>query len=181
MGRVLDAHLGLCAIWMDFMVDWMSSLRSTFTSSRSPFDLPASSMVGLAGASRTIAFGIGFFSLGFFCTVSTVSTVSLASLASLASDFFGAARRLVRCLDGGTCSESPRASMSSSRPFWRGRSSPSPSLLLLLLPSSFSSFGTLRHRHPPPHLEALAIETRSFSLAPLRISRKINKDRAEYL
>lgn len=79
----------------------MSSLRSTFTSSRSPFDLPASSMVGLAGASRTIAFGIGFFSLGFFCTVSTVSTVSLASLASLASDFFGAARRLVRCLDGG--------------------------------------------------------------------------------
>ena len=100
----LDAHLGLCAIWMDFMVDWISSLRSTRHRGIDPFNLPASSIVGLAGASRTIAFGIGFFSLGFFFSASLASTGCAASIASIAcktSDFLGAARRLVRCFDGG--------------------------------------------------------------------------------
>lgn len=78
----------------------------------------------------------------------------------------------------GTCSESPRASMSSSRPCCPERSSPSSSTPISSL---ISSFGRTALRHPPPHREAWAIETRSFSLAPLEISRKNSKDRAEYL
>ena len=80
----------------------------------------------------------------------------------------------------GTCSESPRASTSSSRPFCPERSSSSSSSSTP--PSSLiSSFGRPAQRHPPPHREALAIETRSFSSAPLEISRKNSKDQAEYL
>lgn len=180
----LDAHLGLCAIWMDFMVDWISSLRSTrhrgiehsiyrllpssawpARRARSP---SASASSPWASSSRPL------WPLRAALLPSPPSLAKLLISWELRVGWFAAST------EEGTCSESPRASTSSSRPFCRQRSSPSSSSSTP--PSSLiSSFGRPALCHPPPHREALAIETRSFSSVPLEISRKNSKDRAEYL
>lgn len=88
---------------LDGLHGGLDQFLAIYTASRHrTLNLPASSIVGLAGASRTIAFGIGFFSLGFFSLgFFSASLASTGCAASMASDFLGAARRLVRCFDGG--------------------------------------------------------------------------------
>ena len=70
--------------------------------------LPASSIVGFAGESRTIAFGIGFFSLGSLSSFDSLGSLgclgslgSFDSFDSFVSVFFCEARRIGRCFEGG--------------------------------------------------------------------------------
>lgn len=182
-GGLLAAQRGLCAIWMDCIVDWISFLRSTLD----PFDRPYRPLPSSASQARRArspsasasspwaAWAAWVLSLPLSLPLAPLAPVTLILTASL--DASVAALR-----EEGMRSESARASTSSSRPSWPQPSFSATAAATATLSSFSSSREPCYRRHRlPPNPEASAIETRSSSLALLEIKQNNNSHRSECL
>ena len=166
-GGLLAAQRGLCAIWMDCIVDWISFLRSTLDR----FDRPYRPLPSSASQARRARSPSASASSPWAAWAPWVLALPLAPLAPVTLILTASLDASVAALRAeGMRSESARASTSSSRPSWPQPSSSATAAATATL-SSFSSSREpcYRRRRLPPNPEASAIETRSSSLALLEI------------
>lgn len=180
-GGLLAAQRGLCAIWMDCIVDWISFLRSTLDRFDRPYR-PLPSSASQARRARSPSASASSPWAAWAAWAPWVLSLPLAPLAPVTLILTASLDASVAALRAeGMRSESARASTSSSRPSW-----PQPSSSATAATATLSSFSSsrkpcYRRRRLPPNPEASAIETRSSSLALLEIKQNNNSHRSECL